>query len=84
MLCEQVAASMLLRDRHPAARLAGNLSLSRFHIPSFACCLARRAIVLLELAYSPAKGRSLPASAANRAGRDAGILERLVGLLSAL
>jgi hypothetical protein len=54
MLCKKSRATVLLRDSDPAAGLAGNLPLGRLHSPSGARCLARRAIVLLELAKGPA------------------------------
>jgi hypothetical protein len=53
MLCEKSRATVFLRDRDPAAGIAGDFPLGRFHGPPGARCLARRAIVLLELAKGP-------------------------------
>jgi hypothetical protein len=65
VLCKKSRASVLLRDRDPAAGLAGDLPLGRLDGPPGAGCLARRAIVLLELAKRPAQRGSLPTSTAN-------------------
>ena len=81
VLGEKSRTAVLLRDRDPAAGLAGDLPLGRLHGPSGARCLARRAIVLLELANRPPQGGSLPTSTANTARRHAGIVECQLGLL---
>jgi hypothetical protein len=81
MLCKKSRATVFLRDSDPAAGLAGNLPLSRLHSPPGARCLARRAIMLLELAKGPAQRGPLPASTANTTRRNAGIVERQLGLL---
>ena len=81
VLCEQSRATILLRDRDPAASLARDLPLGRLHDPPGARCLACRAIVLLELAKRPAQRRSLPTSTANTARCNAGVVECPLGLL---
>src|SRR5256885_15388863 len=82
MLGEKSRATVLLRDRDPAAGLAGDPPLGRLHGAPGARCLARRAIVLLELANRPAQRGSLPPSAANTARRDAGVVECRLGLFA--
>lgn len=81
MLCKKGWATVFLRDSDPAAGLAGDLPLGRLHSPPGARCLARRAIMLLELANGPPKRGPLPASTANSTRRDAGIVERQLSLL---
>jgi hypothetical protein len=82
MLCKQRRATVFLRDSNPAASLAGDLPLGCLHGSPGARCLARRAIVLLELAQRPAQRGPLPASSANTTRRNAGIVECQFGLLS--
>jgi hypothetical protein len=84
MLSEKCRATVFLRDSHPAAGLAGDLALGRLHGPPGARCLARRAIMLLELATSPPQRGPLPASTANTTRHNAGIVERLLSLLPTL
>lgn len=84
MLCQQSRATVFLRDSDPAAGLAGDLPLGRLHCAPGARCLARRAIMLLELANGPPQRGSLPASTANTARGNAGIVERQLGLLPTL
>jgi len=81
MLCKKSWATVFLRDSDPAAGLAGNLPLGRLHSPAGARCLARGAIMLLELAKGPPQRRPLPAPTANSTRRNAGIVERLLSLL---
>jgi hypothetical protein len=81
MLFEKSRATVFLRDSDPAAGLAGNLPLGRLHSPPGARCLARRAIMLLELAKGPPQRGPLPASTANTTRRYAGIVERQLSLL---
>lgn len=84
VLGQQSGASILVRDSHPAAGLACNLTFGCLHVPSRSRCLTGRAVMLLELAHRPAQGGSFPPSTADRARCDAGVVERLVGRLSAL
>ena len=81
VLCEQSRATILLRDRDPAASLARDLPLGRLEDPPGARCLACRAIMLLELTKRPAQRRSLPTSTANTARCNAGVVECPLGLL---
>src|SRR5581483_1348681 len=67
VLCKKSRATVLVRDRDPAASLASDLPLGRLHRSPGARRLARRAIVLLELGNRPAQRRSLPTSTANTA-----------------
>ena len=81
VLCEKSRATILLRDRDPAAGLARDLPLGRLQDPPGARCLACRAIMLLELANRPAQRRSLPTSTTNTARCNAGVVECPLGLL---
>jgi hypothetical protein len=82
MLCQKGRATVFLRGSDPAAGLTGNLPLGRLHRSPGARRLARRAIVLLELAQCPAQRGPFPASSANGTRRNAGIVECQFGLLS--
>jgi hypothetical protein len=82
MLCKKSRATVFLRHSNPAASLAGDLPLGCLHGSPGARCLARRAIVLLEFAQSPAQRGPLPASSANTTRRNAGIVQCQFGLLS--
>jgi hypothetical protein len=81
VLGKKSRATVLLRDRDPAAGFAGDLPLGRLHRPPGARCLARRAIVLLELAKRPSQRGSLPTSTANTARRNARVVECQLGFL---
>jgi hypothetical protein len=83
VLSEKGRATILLRDRDPAASLARDLPLGCLQDPPGARCLACRAIMLFELAKRPAQRRSLPTSTANTAGCNAGVVEGPLGLLPA-
>ncbi len=83
VLCKKSRATVLLRDCDPAAGLAHDLPLGRLHGPPGARCLSRRAVVLLELAKRPAQRGSLPPPSANTARRNAGVVERQLGVFSA-
>ena len=76
--------SVLIRDRDPAAGLAGDLPLGRLDGPARTRCLARWTIVLLELADRPAQLRSFPAPTANAARRNTRVVECQLGRLPTL
>ena len=81
MLCKKSLSTMFLRDGDPAAGLTDDLPLGRLHGTPRARCLPRRTIMFLELAKGPPQRGPLPASAADTARRNAGIVERLLSLL---
>jgi hypothetical protein len=61
MLREKSRATVFLRDGDPAAGLAGDLPLRSLHGAPRARRLARRTIMLLELAKGPPQRWPLPA-----------------------
>jgi len=83
MLGKKSRAAVFLRDGNPATGLAGDLPLGRLQSAPGARCLTGRTIVFLELAKGPPQRGPLPASAANAARRNAGIVECELGLLPA-
>jgi hypothetical protein len=81
MLGKKSWAAVFLRDSDPATGLADDLSLRSLHSAPLTGCLARRAIMLLELAKGPPQRGPLPASTANAARRNAGVVESRLSLL---